>query len=206
MTLTATVGRPFSHWWNDAFTSGLLEGSDASDTDTILGDLVSSVVEDLDPDATAAESVTLYRYPELTAAICIYREEGELWLQFRVGYLHNAAPAADKKNFASFICKHQHNPFITAGGHRVTFAEFFVNDLDDERHRFGAHFILSDMGVNDTADLLDYLLVRCGVLGRTCSQNRVTVIFFCRFKCHILSWYMLAGTYIQWLWLICTHC
>ena len=118
------------------------------------------MVANPDLDATAVESVTLHRYPELTAAICIYREEEQLWLQFRVGHLHNLAPTADKKDFASFVCEQQHNPFITAGGHRVTFAEFFVN-VYDEQHRFGADFILSDMGVNDAADLLDYLLVRC---------------------------------------------
>ena len=141
--------------------SGLEETSDAFNIDTILGNLVSSVLANPDPDATASESITLHRYTELTAVICVYKEDEELWLQFRVGYLHGSAPIVGKMNFVSFSRKQQHNPFITMGGRQIKFADFFVNDFQDERHRFGADFVLIDLGVDNAADLLDYLLVRC---------------------------------------------
>lgn len=152
---------------SDDFIAGLfarLELSSASDKfniDTILGNLVSLLLGNPEPDAVETESIRLYRYPELTASISVYREERELWLQFRIGYLHEQVQAAGSKNFKSFVCRQQHNPFRTAGGRSVNFADFFVNEVEDAHHRFGADFLLRDLGANAAADLLDYLLVQC---------------------------------------------
>ena len=159
---------------SDDFIAGLFarlqlssasEAADNFNVDTILGDLVSLLLDNPDPDAVETESIRLFRFPELTASISVYREERELWLQFRIGYLNGQAcgqvQATDRKNFTSFVRRQQHNPFRTLGGRLVNFADFFVNEVEDAHHRFGADFLLPDVGVNAAADLLDYLLVRC---------------------------------------------
>ena len=172
--LDACVGRasgePGRHDCSDDFIAGFRSrldlGStsataDKFDIDTILGTLVSSVHSNPDPAARETENIRLHRYRELTAFVSVYREEDQLWLQFRAGYVFDEAPPADRKNFTSFIRDQRHNPFRMMGGGLINFAEFFVNDLEDDHHRFGTDFILGDIGVNAAGDLLDYLLVRC---------------------------------------------
>lgn len=131
-------------------------------TDAILEGLYGQLAmhpEDNGPVASEG-NIRLFHHPEVAAYIAMYREDGKLWAQIRIGYIYGAAnvPARMRKNFARFITHPWHNPLTLPSGCQIHLDCVFVNDPNDREHRFGLDVIIDDLGFERCAELFDYLL------------------------------------------------
>ena len=126
--------------------------------DTILYSLLRKWQENRTINYHARENITLYNHRDISAYLDVYKEDGQMWLQFRIGYITPDKPMMfPKVDFSKFITLPHHNPLLQPSGQKVMMEQFFVNTCDDDRHRFGADFILDDFA--GVAELLDYLFM-----------------------------------------------
>lgn len=133
--------------------------------DSILVDLLREQFEH-PLEVVTKGNIRHYQYNDISAYVSLYFEDGKNYVQFRVGYIYDTqvvgdspSPAAlKKKNFKGFLGLDKNNPYVLRSGLKVTFRDMFLSEPADEKHRFGADFILSDIGLESCAELLDYIL------------------------------------------------
>ncbi len=133
-------------------------------TDTILRNLYRRLADHPEDDGPAATdgNIRLAQHHEISAYISLYREEGKLWAQLRIGYIYKpypANPCARRKDFRKFMDQRKHNPLRLFSGQNIDLSHCFVNDAADENHRWGLDVIVDDCGFEMCAELFDYLLV-----------------------------------------------
>lgn len=131
--------------------------------DLILADLLREQREHPEQEVVTKGNIRHFQYNEISAYISLYFEDGKNYVQFRVGYIYDTPVAGPspatftKKNFKGFLGLDKNNPYVLRSGLKVTFREMFLSEPADEKHRFGADFILDDIGVESCAELLDYV-------------------------------------------------
>ena len=106
-------------------------------------------------------NIRLLQHTEIAAFISLYREDGKLWVQLRIGYMFGTAVCIrQRKNFRTFMTRRSHNPLRLPSGQCINLRECFVNDHADPEHRWGFDLIVDDVGFERCAELIDYLLTR----------------------------------------------
>ncbi len=128
-------------------------------TDTILRELYAQLREHSEDGAVATqENIRLWQHHEISSFISLYREEGKLWAQIRIGYIYKPLPAHPRKHFHDFMKQKKHNPLILSSGQKIDLAGCFVTPCQDEDHRWGFDVTVDDCGFEDCAEVFDYLL------------------------------------------------
>jgi len=128
-------------------------------TDTILRELYAQLREHSEDGAVATqENIRLWQHHEISSFISLYREEGKLWAQIRIGYIYKPLPARPRRHFRDFMNQEKHNPLKLPSGQKIDLARCFVTPCQDENHRWGFDVIMDDCGFEDCAELFDYLL------------------------------------------------
>lgn len=128
-------------------------------TDTILKDLYAKLKNHPEDGATATEgNIRLLQHNDKSSFISLYREEGKLWAQIRIGYIYKPYPAYPRKDLRDFMNRGEHNPLKLPSGQKIDLVGCFVNPAHDENHRWGFDVIVDDCGFEDGAELFDYLL------------------------------------------------
>lgn len=138
--------------------------------DSILDDLRREQIEHPEQEVVTKGNIRHLQYNDISAYVSLYFEDGKNYMQFRVGYIYDTqvvggtsslcpSPAGmKKKNFKGFLGLDKNNPYVLQSGLKVTFRDMFLSEPEDEKHRFGADFILDDIGLESCAELLDYIL------------------------------------------------
>ena len=129
-------------------------------TDTILKELYAKLQNSPEDGAVAVEeNIRLLQHHEVSSFISLYREEGKLWAQIRIGYIYKPLPPArPRMDFRDFMNREKHNPLKLPSGQKIDLAGCFVTPYKDEKHRWGFDVIMDDCGFEDCAELFDYLL------------------------------------------------
>lgn len=128
-------------------------------TDTILQDLYAKLKDHPEDGATATEeNIRLLQHNEMSSFISLYREEGKLWAQIRIGYIYKPYPAYTRKDLLGFMNREAHNPLRLPSGQKIDLAGCFVNPVQDENYRWGFDVIVDECGFDDCAEVFDYLL------------------------------------------------
>ena len=109
-----------------------------STTDAILLSLLQELAAQNDPEFVASEeNLRHFGHPHISAAISVYREEGCIYAQIRVGYMYSPKGAKKTRvNFEKFVKHKARNPYTCRSGKRFDFAESFVNKHSDDAHRW----------------------------------------------------------------------
>lgn len=148
-------------------TSGQASASCNSEftADSILANLLQEHIEHPEQEVVTKGNIRHVQYNDISAYVSTYFEDGKFFVQFRVGYIYDTqvvggspSPAALRKNFKGFLGLDKNNPYVLRSGLKVTFRDMFLSEPADEKHRFGADFILEDIGLESCAELLDYIL------------------------------------------------
>ena len=97
-------------------------------TDTILTDLYGQLAQHPEDDGMPVSegNIRLLNHTDIAAFITLYREDGKLWTQIRIGYMYNTVPRGPKKNFREYMNRRKHNPLRLPSG-QVTLS--IVGDL-----------------------------------------------------------------------------
>lgn len=130
-------------------------------TDAILERLYGELAQHPEDDGPAPSqtNIRLLQHTEIAAFICLYREAGKLWVQMRIGYMFGtAASTRPRKDFRDFMMRPSHNPLRLLSGQSINLGECFVNDPAESEHRWGFDLIMDDVGFEQCAELIDYLL------------------------------------------------
>jgi hypothetical protein len=149
-------------------TSGQASASCNSEftADSILANLLQEQFEHPEQEVVTKGNIRHVQYNDISAYVSLYLEDGKYYVQFRVGYIYDtqvvggspSPTASKKKNFKGFLGLDKNNPYVLRSGLKVTFRDMFLSEPADEKHRFGADFILEDIGLESCAELLDYIL------------------------------------------------
>lgn len=128
-------------------------------TDAIIRYLYDQLAQHPEDDGPVPcqSNIRLLHHPTVSAYIALYREDGKLWAQIRIGYMNARASAANRIDFRGFMNRREHNPLRMTGS-RINLANCFVNAPDDPQHRWGFDVIVDEAGFEACAELFDYLL------------------------------------------------
>jgi len=97
-------------------------------TGTILKELYAKLKDSPEDGAVVAEeNIRLWQHHEISSFISLYREEGKLWAQIRIGYMYKPLPTHPRKDFRDFMKQKKHNPLKLPSGQKIDLAGCFVN-------------------------------------------------------------------------------
>jgi hypothetical protein len=144
--------------WREVAKAIPVEGP-FDNTEDVCMRLVAAVLLSDDPEARESDSFQHFSDPSLGARITMYIEDDELWAQYRFGYIDEAHKTKDKKDFERFMKFKRHNPYTSERGRKLWLNEsHFLTQPGEINQRFGADFVVGDVGLDFIWEFIDYLL------------------------------------------------